>query len=439
MRHFVWAASIAALVPFSAISAQDEGSSAPKQEPEHTIEIPGIRKLKITGQYRLRYENKYNYDFDSDTANTNDFFGQRVRLNFDMVFNDDWSGFVQIQDARNWGEEMNTVDDGANGLDLHQGYVEVKGTPGIGGSSKIGRQVVAYGSQRLVGGLEWATQGRSFDGARQRWVTAKDHTLDAFAYQVQENSVTLARDDGYFFGFYGGFKPNEKVKFDAYAMMFTASGLTVNTSHNRLTLGVRYAHDLSDALDIEAEAVTQTGEQNGADIPVGETFAFHAHARYKFQGDLGAWLRADVDAASGNDPTTADNERFNGLFPTGHAHWGMIDFASWSNMVHGQVQFGTKINANTRWNVAFHHFRAMEEADSFGGPGGTISAGSTGSSKEMGNEIDLWIDRKITTENIKANLQAGYAVFLPGKGVKDNNGGMDDPAHFLYMMMNVVF
>lgn len=31
---------------------------------------------------------------------------------------------------------------------------------------KIGRQMLAYDDERLIGGLDWAMQGRSFDAAK---------------------------------------------------------------------------------------------------------------------------------------------------------------------------------------------------------------------------------------------------------------------------------
>ena len=63
-------------------------------------------------------------------------------------------------------------------------------------------------------------------------------------------------------------------------------------------------------LEVGAEFATQTGEVNGADIPIGDTYALHAHAQYNLESAAGSFVRAEYNNGSGNDPATADNERF---------------------------------------------------------------------------------------------------------------------------------
>ena len=413
--------------------AQESGS------PQSGTEIiaPGIRKLTITGQYRLRYENRFNYDFDDNAGANNDFFGQRTRLNIGAEFNDRMSAFLQLQDVRNWGEEKSTTDDDAQGLDFHQGWLLVKDTPWVGGDTKLGRQVISLGAQRLIGGLDWANQGRAFDGILNTRKLEGDHTVQTFFLDAGE-TLNNINDDVYVVGGYGVFDAGEKVTVDGYLIWLHDDGAAAGLVHNRITLGARYVQEVTDQLDIEVELASQTGDQAGADIPFGETYALHAHGRYTFEGEQALFVQGEVNLASGDDPTTADNERFNNLFPTGHMHWGMIDFASWSNLVHGMIQVGGKVDDQTKWYGAFHVFRAAEETDVFGGPNGTLSTGGAGFSKDMGNEIDLWLHHDLGTERVKSSIQVGYRLFLPGDGVRDSMGS-DNPAHFVYVMADFVF
>jgi hypothetical protein len=410
------------------------------------IDMPGVRKLTIGGQYRLRYENRYNYDFDSDATFDDDFFAQRFRLNLGFEFNDQLSAFAQFQDARSWGEETNLL--GSNtvpvtnsrsspGFDMHQVYVDVKDFPGIGGEARIGRQELVYGAERLVGRLDWANQGRSFDGFRQRWAAAEQYRIDAFFTQIRE--TPLVRDtyeDAWFMGAYGTLLA-EEGEYDAYLLYRYDDETFGGGVENRATFGLRGRQRLG-RLEVEGEAVTQAGEIDGADIPIGETYALHAHARLDLGDELPPWIQVDLDVASGDDPDTVDNERFDPLYPTGHGILGIMDFAFWANILHLQATFGIRPSERTDLQVQGHWFQAMEETDAFFGPAGTLSTGGVGIDEDMGYEIDLIYSVKFDTEPVRTSLQIGYGIFLPGQGVEDSRGG-DDPAHFGYVQGNLLF
>jgi hypothetical protein len=411
------------------------------QEPEPakppTIELPGIEKLTIGGQYRLRYEYLRDFDFDDDAGASNDFFGQRVRVDLRLDLNARLAAFAQIQDVRNWGEESSTIDDSADGLDLHQGWLEVRDVPGIGGAARLGRQDLSLGAERLIGGLDWANQGRSFDGIVQRWDLADEQVVRAF-FLVLRELINATNDDAYLFGSYATFHPVADATLDAYAIFLHDDGAVgPGMSHNRVTLGARWLQRCG-GLEVESEAATQVGEKDGADIPIGETFAAHLHGTYRLGGACAPWLRADVDVASGDRASTADNERFDNLFPTAHAHWGIMDLAFWSNMLHAQAEVGFEPCARTRCSAAWHGFRTLAAGDAFGGPNGVVSPGGPGISRTMGQEIDLLVAHDLGFERIKSSISGGYGVFLPGAGVQDARG-TDDIAHFVYVMTSVRF
>lgn len=425
----------AAAVPEASATTTLDGT----QEGGAVIEIPGLRKLRIGGQYRLRYENRYNYDFNSDVSDNDDFFTQRFRLELDMEFNEELGAYVQLQDVRNWGEEAGgTVSRSAPGFDFHQAYFQAKDFPGIGGESRIGRQVLAYGSHRLVGSLEWLSQGRSFDGVRHRWTDPESYRLDAFVTQVRETPGTANSDeDAWFMGAYGTwfFDHSEGDLYVLYRHDNKTAGAGLE---NRVTIGGRYQGNF-DAFELEAEAATQWGEEDGADIPLGETYALHLHGQLDLGDELPPYIRAELDAASGDDPTTADNERFDTLYPTAHRHLGMMDFVFWENIFHVSLAGGIRPSERTKLQVAWHWFQAMEEGDAVFGPNGGLTTGGAGFDKDLGHEIDVLYDLDLGTTPVKTSLQFGYGIFLPGDGVKDSTGGFDDLAHFVYAQGFAVF
>ena len=81
---------------------------------------------------------------------------------------------VVLQDVRNWGTELNTLTDfSADGFDAHFGYLQYKPLDSL--TLTLGRQPLNLHEQRLIGAVEWTSQGRSFDGARVEWTEGIGH------------------------------------------------------------------------------------------------------------------------------------------------------------------------------------------------------------------------------------------------------------------------
>ncbi len=437
MRSAIVIPAFVLACPLVAQQSPDPASQPPAPQPPASqpqgpqLIVPGLESLTITGQYRLRYEAKIDFDFDRDSGASNDFFGQRVRINLEPRFNDELSAFFQIQDARNWGEEASTLDDDADGLDLHQGYLQVDAVPGIGGRARIGRQAIALGSQRLVSSLEWATQGRAFDGVVQTWALADDGALHALAVQTREQ-LNAVNDDAWTTGVFAELRPDEDLGVDAYLLWLHDDETAAGGTESRLTLGGRAVQRIG-PVELEIEAATQTGEVDDADIPLGECHALAAVATVRpFADPQALWTKIEANVVSGDDPDTADRERFNTLFPFAHYYLGMMDLALWENLQHVMVEVGTSPAERYKLRFAWHFFRADEGADRFGGPSAALSPGAAGQSQTMGNEFDVVLSRALDTAPLTAALEVGYGVFLPGPGA-EAVAGADDLAHFFYL------
>ena len=81
---------------------------------------------------------------------------------------------LELQDARIFGEnaisEPTVPNVFSDQLDIHPGYLEIRSPKSVRVpvSVRIGRQKLAYGSQRLVSPLEWVNTARVFDGMQVR-------------------------------------------------------------------------------------------------------------------------------------------------------------------------------------------------------------------------------------------------------------------------------
>ncbi len=423
-------------VPFlTTLAFAQDAPSEPIQDTGRVI-IPGARKLEVSGQYRLRFENRHNYDLSTSRADDADFFLQRARLGFDIDIDEQLSAFFQLQDVRLWGEETSTIDASADGFDLHQGYVKLADVPGLGGTTKIGRQTINLGDQRLIGSLEWLNQGRSFDGIRQTW-DLDDETwrIDAYVFQIDESGVSTNFGDAFVVGGQATHF-TDVSELDLYVIFVNTEETAAGGTANRTTLGSRWIRQFGN-LEFGTEVATQVGEQDGADIPIGETFAAHAHVLQRFD-DSPSTARLEVNLASGNDPNSSDNERFDNLFPTAHGVWGIIDFAFWENMMHFMGEWRTDTTENSDLAVSWHYFRTFEEGDAFRGPNATLSAGAPGISNTMGNELDVIYTHRFDHAPAKTSVQVGFSLFIPGAGAIDANGD-DDLAHFFYVQGDLRF
>ncbi|MCK5087054.1 MAG: alginate export family protein, partial [Melioribacteraceae bacterium] len=140
-------------------------------------------KLNFSGQVRPRFEYS-NRTFDSNTgANTYTFL--RTRLGAEFTPSKTFSGFIQIQDSRRFGDEPTTLSDTKN-LDLHQAYFKLGKLFGSPIDWKAGRMEINYGDQRIVGAVGWHNVGRSFDGSMFTFIN-KSQQYDLFVYRIAES------------------------------------------------------------------------------------------------------------------------------------------------------------------------------------------------------------------------------------------------------------
>ena len=101
-------------------------------------------------------------------------------------------------------------------MDLHQGWVRVSNGETL--DFTMGRQKWNYGDQRLVGGLEWANNGRAFDGLRGHgswdggWFDGFWGRVNRF---LQEDSKEVNRD---LFGAYAHFDVEEGFDVEPYLL-----------------------------------------------------------------------------------------------------------------------------------------------------------------------------------------------------------------------------
>ena len=225
---------------------------APESVPAPPAWIDG---LKVFGLVRFRPQYESNYDFDKSTDDNREFVGSKIQIGVQKDFGDDVTAKIVLQDSRIWGGQpgsdtgLNTANsDTSESTDIREAYLHVKD---LAGPLDLiaGRQILAFGDQRLVGHLDWTDVGRSFDGVRfvynsdvfdshlwgtvlaeedsgpagndtavgssksSGFTTTCDNTTGICTLRA---STTQELDDAYFTGWYNTIKIGEVVHADLY-------------------------------------------------------------------------------------------------------------------------------------------------------------------------------------------------------------------------------
>ena len=124
------------------------------------------------------------FNSKSKAITDDSFFQQRFRIGM-MIKPADWLKFyVQGQDSIEFGEKRPEIPgaSGAEGDDyfnLRQAYVEISDYDKSPLGLKIGRQVLSYGDERLVGEFDWNNFSRTFDAVKLT-IKGTGYSLDTF-------------------------------------------------------------------------------------------------------------------------------------------------------------------------------------------------------------------------------------------------------------------
>ena len=141
--------------------------------------------LSLGGEFRVRYENRQSLGYREGSDDGYALVRTRLDIGIEPT---DWLKFgFQGQDSRAPAIREGVGNIGAfrDGFDVRQAYVR------LGGSKSpvavtVGRQLLAYGDQRLVGSLAWANTSRAFDAVKVE-LRAPNAKIDIFSASVVQN------------------------------------------------------------------------------------------------------------------------------------------------------------------------------------------------------------------------------------------------------------
>lgn len=434
--------------------------TGPAENTLQSILLKNAKKLTINGQVRVRGEIKdNNTDLDSSLSDRDEFALLRVRLGFQFKVREDLTVVAEFQDARQFGGESTPASTGREleSTDISLGFIEAHDLFVDGLNFRIGRQILNFGDERLVGAFEYNNFANRFDAISAIYrisnkkydVIPTDTSADklrihSFLAIVEETN--LNNDDAIFGGVY--------VTVDDWipAGLIEAYYFLLNDSDNRAftgengrtgnltihTVGTRGKFWIEPFI-LLFEGAYQFGEFADDDI---QAFAFSGNLIYKaFTLPWAPRFALTYNYASGDDdPTDGDRKTFNNLFPTNHLFYGNVDIFSWQNIENTQFRAQFFPAKNFTFFFDYHFFRLAETRDFQRNAGQRpirpdLSPRTNGrrGSQTVGHELDFTFKYQI---NSNVTLFGQYGHFFAGPYYRTTDSDSDVDFGQLSLIVN---
>ncbi|WP_269225109.1 alginate export family protein [Flavobacterium eburneipallidum] len=389
-------------------------------------------KADIQIRPRFEYTNGFGTLITPTTEHTS-FIGNRSRVNLNYGDNK-LTVKLSLQNISTWGDVNTTPLASKNGVAAFEAYAEYKFTEKW--STKLGRQTLSYDNQRIIGGLDWATQGRSFDAALIKYKGAKSQLDLGFALNANSEAKVAAATP------YATdiFKDMQYAWYHSNIKKLNFSLLAINVGREYLKtpteIGLNYFQTFGTyakydgkKLGIDYSLYGQTGKIGKNTVSAWEAAVNLGYAfTPKFKATLGYEFLSGKDQNS----TSTVVKSFAPLFGTNHAFNGFMDYFYVGNHANsvGLSDITLKLDfpiKKVNLSVAPHIFSA---------PNKIVSAGVEQDSY-LGTEIDVTAVYKAYKD---ITLIAGYSQMFASDSMVALKGGTglnDSTNNWAYLMINI--
>lgn len=433
---------------WSVLDSYEESDRTDWADPLKRIALDeaGDWRLSIGGRARFRIEGWNGFGFDAAApARTDDVFWLGLAfLHFDLDFRDNTRLFIQGKSADVWDRELpggsRRVDE--DPLDLQQAFLQHRFDAGADGTLtiRLGRQMLAYGRQRLISPLPWVNVYRTWDGALASWKTDEWKT-DFFATQfvpVDQNNFNDTGDDELIGAYATRTRNTESGKdvLDLYALSHQRGQAAFNGtagSDRRFTVGFRHNQPpAAETIDHDIEFAYQFGELGSGDV---SAWTLGSELGYKFEDAPITRLRGGLEIGSGDSNPGGNVQTFDPPYTLGHAYFGIVDAIGRQNAI--DLYFGPQfeLGRGNKAALTLHQFWRTERNDAvYNVAGGAYAATTGNTSRNVGQEIDLVVRRKVDQH---WNLEFGYGHFFTATAIEAAGLNMDQD--FIYAMATLAF
>lgn len=368
-------------------------------------------------QIRPRFEYRNGFKtLLNETQESAAFVSQRSRLGLGYA-HDKLLVKLTAQNIHVWGDVPTMRLEDVNGVALFEAYGQYQVSEKL--MFRLGRQVLSYDNQRILGEVNWAQQGQSHDAALVSWRPKESHRLDlGAAYSAPVESIVEIPYD---------VNSYQNLQFAWYHMdvnNVAFSFLLMNTGYEHQgTLQKRETDYLqtygafhefkSGNFSGNVAAYGQTGERNDRDVS-----AWYAGINLNYLLTNSWKLGAGAEYLSGTDMNENSDElrSFTPLFGTNHGFNGFMDYfyvGNHQNTVGLLDIYGKMTFLTPRWELSVipHVFSAAANI---------VDANDEVQKDYLGTEIDLAGVYKIQKD---LSVGFGYSQMFGTESLEILKGG----------------
>ncbi len=398
--------------------------------------------LDLSGVFRFRFEGRSGLGF---LDGVDDGYGlTRARINIGVQPHPQVRFFFQGQDSRAPGiRPAASTGVFRDPVDLRQAFLEIGGSRNAPLVLTVGRQLLGYGDQKLVGPLEWANTARSFDAVKVALRTEVVN-VDLFSASVvrtdPNRQINHPLDGDNLHGVHVQLNNSvEGVLIEPFLLWRTNPRVAGEGSigdMDQYTAGVYSARNGAPGWQYVASAVKQWGDF--AEATIDATF-LSVLGGYQFDIEVRPRLFFEYNYASGDsNPTDGVQGSFDNIYPTAHIYYGYNDLVGLRNIKN--LRLGSSVRAAGRVTLGldFHAFWLAEPNDHLYNVLGTAPAVRTpdggASDTKVGNELDFSASLPVGNT---VTLLGGVGHMFPGPFLEANSPG--DGNTFTYFSIDYRF
>ncbi|MEO6175087.1 MAG: alginate export family protein [Flavobacterium circumlabens] len=290
-----------------------------------SFEIQG-QELEVNLQIRPRFEyrNGYKTLLPEGQEGTSQ-ISQRSRLNFNYK-QDQFTVKLTFQNTRTWGDVATTASADKNGVAVFEAWAQYDLTEKW--SVRMGRQVLSYDNQRILGEIDWAQQGQSHDALTFSFHTEKQQLDFGGAYNSDaENTLQIPYT-------VANYKAMQYAWYHANLDKLGVSFLLLNTGYEYANIDKKLLIDYKQTfgpyltyktakIDTNFWLYGQTGKSTDRQVSAWNAAAnFGYNINQSFKAGLGYEF---LSGKNTNDGSTVIKS-FNPVFGTNHAFNGYMDY-----------------------------------------------------------------------------------------------------------------
>ncbi len=398
------------------------------------------RWLKLGGQFRLRAEGRRDFRLQGLDDN---YLLSRLRVRMGVRPTSWLELTLEGQDARVASSDLG-LSKLEDPLDVKQAHIVVNMDRLL---IQVGRQVLTYGTDRLVGASNWSNTSRSFDGVRMQLALAGGR-LDFFAssvVQVDPNRWNERKKGENLYGAYTMW-PNlfEKGNLDVYFLAKTVEEATDPVGNQGsakvYTTGARLVNRSNRVsgweFDLSLEAARQWGSLVSHDLSAWAGYVIVGMSPQEWP--LGPRFSAEFSYASGDKRQSPETiGTFDQLYPTNHSKYGIVDMVGWRNIQ--DLRLGVELDLIRGLKVSFdyHSFWLASAFDHLYASSGSIVVQTPNggvADRHVGQETDI-----IALFPLKRYLVlgAGYGHLFAGPFLRENTEGLGTSFAYVFVQLTL--